>query len=115
MATIEEKQVMIEKLQAELQEAEDDKMVERLIQDVELCKKHNEKPIRARSVKQKYGYFVIPYQVLTKLARRLKLQYVSQGHYSDPDADYTGDCSYTYLTLGPPAKSECDKCFACGK
>jgi hypothetical protein len=114
MATVEEKQATIRKLQAELQAIEDDKMVDGLVKDVESKRNHGGK-IVARSVSPKYGYFVIPHHVLEKLARRLNLQYVSQTHYSDPDADYCGDGSCTYLVLGPPVKPECDKCPACGK
>ncbi len=118
MATVEEKQAMVAKLQAELQEVEDDKMVEGLIKDVEKGpwtyrnSVHNGK-IMASTVNQKYGYFVIPQHVLAKLAKRLNLQYVGQEHFKDDESDYGGDNSCTYLVLGPPAKPECPTCSKC--
>lgn len=118
MATVEEKQATIAKLQAELQEVEYEKMVEGLVKDIEhgpfpYAGKHYGKII-ARSVKQKFGYFIIPDSVLEKVAQRLNLQYVKQEHFSVCPS-WGSDNSCTYLIPGPPAKPECDKCPTCGK
>lgn len=103
--TIEEKRALHAKLSAELAEIEEDKMVQGLLEDIArgpTKRRDGTNRITARSVSQKYGYYTIPHTALRKVANILKVSYVTQGHYSDPDADYCGDCSYTWLEVGPP-------------
>ncbi len=114
MATVEEKQAMVAKPQAELQEVEDDKMVEGLVKDVKRGKNHDGKII-ARSVNKGHEISIINRAVLLKLATRLNLQYVDQRHYQDGPDDYCSGDYHTHLILGPPVKTNCDKCPTCGK
>lgn len=110
MMTSAEKKALIAKLQQELEEEENDRLVDALENDVKmhkLARKHGSldtntsHQIIARSVSKKYGYATIPASVLKKLAHRLGVANVTQHHYSDPDRDYCGDGSYTWLQLGP--------------
>lgn len=107
MTSSEEKRAIIAKLSAELQEEADDVLVENLIQDIargprKMWDSKNDQDTRivASSVNQKYGYAKISSAVLNKVANRLDLDAVYQFHVSDPDADYCGDGSYTWLKLG---------------
>jgi hypothetical protein len=116
MTSSEEKRAIIAKLSAELQNEADDLLVENLLQDIARgprkmwdSENDQDKRIVACSVSQKYGYATIDEAVLKKVANRLSIDAVYQFHVSDPDADYCGDGSYTWLKLGESKAAKIQK------